>query len=65
MQLNAVSDRVVALLKDSQARTGLDMLKAVAEELAHPRPERVLEAGVGLLSDLAVRDVILGTVPEA
>ncbi len=63
MRLNDVSARVVALLKEDRDRTGLELLNIVAGELDHPRPEALREAGVGLLRDLAARDVILGVKP--
>lgn len=61
MRLNAVSARVVTMLKEDSGQSGLDVLNAVADALQHPRREAVLEAGAGLLRDLARRDVILGT----
>jgi len=63
MRLNAVSAHLVTELKEPGDRTGLDVLKAVAEALEHPRPDTVVKAGRGLLADLADRDVILGTRP--
>ncbi|MEM1410925.1 MAG: putative DNA-binding domain-containing protein [Pseudomonadota bacterium] len=61
MELNAVTSRVVNLLKEDVGKTGLDVLNAVVAELNHPRPETLLEAGAEVLRDLAERDVILGT----
>lgn len=60
MQLNAVTARVMSLLKEMGSNTGLDILNALAVELKHPRPEALLEAGADVLRDLAERDVILG-----
>jgi hypothetical protein len=61
MRMNALTARVVTSLKEDADQSGLDVLKAVAEAMNHPRPEAVVEAGAGLLEDLARRDVILGT----
>ncbi len=61
MQLNGVTARMIELMKEDRALTGLDLLNTVATELAHPQPEKVIEAGAGVLQDLAARDIILGT----
>lgn len=64
MQLNGVTARMIELMKEDQGLTGLDILKAVATELEHPQPETVIESGTGVLRDLAMRDVILGSRPR-
>lgn len=63
MQLNAVSARVIALLKEDGDRSGLEVLNTVVTELDHPQPDRAMEAGAALLRDFLARDVILGTLP--
>lgn len=61
LQINAVTQRLLQLLKEDPQRTGLDAMKAIAEELAHPDPQRVIDGGRQLLDDLHQRNVILGT----
>lgn len=61
LQINAVTQRLLQLLKENPGHTGLDVLKTIAEELCHPTPDVVIEAGQGLLSDLRERNVVLGT----
>lgn len=65
MQLNPVSLRLVGILKEDTGLSGREALARVATELQHPEPGRVREAGLGLLSDFAQRDVILGARPAA
>lgn len=61
LQINAVTQRLLALLKENPQSTGLDVLRSIAQELAHPDPDAVMQAGAGLLADLRQRNVILGT----
>ena len=61
MQINAVTQRLLQLLKEDTDRTGLDALNAIASELRHPNPAQVIAAGRGLLEDLRARHVIPGT----
>jgi hypothetical protein len=65
LEINAVTQRMLQLLKAQQDQTGLDVLQIIAAELQHPNPEQVIAAGAGLLQDLRTRDVILGTRPDA
>jgi hypothetical protein len=61
LQINAVTQRLLQMLKESPGLTGLDMLNAIADELRHPDPDVVIEAGRQLLDDLRERNVILGS----
>jgi hypothetical protein len=61
LQINAVTQRLLQLLKENPALTGLDVLNTIAAELGHDDPDSVIEAGRELLSDLRERNVILGT----
>jgi len=61
MQINAVTQRLLKLLEEQPALTGLDVLDAIAGELRHPKPEHVVAAGRALLDDLRARQVVLGT----
>lgn len=61
MELNPVTARLVALLKDNESASGLECLERIAAELSHPRPRTIVEAGRRVLDDLHRRDVIPGT----
>jgi hypothetical protein len=61
MEVNAVTQRLLQLLREDRSITGLESLKRIATELCHPRPDQVIAAGRQLLSDLRGRDILLGT----
>ena len=65
MEINAVTQRLLQLLQENPEWTGLDTVKRIAEELRHPRPEIVIDAGRRLLGDLRARDIVLGTLRTA
>ena len=61
LEINAVTYRLLQLLKENPAWTGLDALQRIAEELRHPHPESVVAHGRALLEDLRQRNIIIGT----
>lgn len=61
LQINAVTQRMVYLLKENPDFTGLDVLNTIAKELDHPDPDAVVASGRELLDELRSRNVILGT----
>ena len=61
MQINAVTQRLLQLLQENPAATGLETLTRIADELRHPTPEVVIETGRRLLDDLHERNIVLGT----
>ena len=61
LEINGVTQRLLQLLKEYPEQSGLDVLNTIAEELAHPDADRVIEAGRELLGELRERNVILGT----
>ena len=61
LQINAVTQRLLQLLKENPTFTGLETVNRIAEELAHPDPAIVLRGGQEILDDLRRRNVILGT----
>jgi len=63
LEINAVTQRLIELVKENPQRTGHSALKQIAEELNHPQPELVLQAGRDLLLQLRERDIFLGTRP--
>lgn len=60
VQMNAVSARLVELIAKNDGVTGRELLETIAGELAHPRPDRLLEAGRAILEDLRTRELLLG-----
>jgi hypothetical protein len=61
LQINAVTQRLLILLKEDPSATGLEVVKRIGEELSHPDPAALQAAGLALLEDLRQRNVILGT----
>lgn len=61
LEINAVTQRLLQLLKENPEHTGLDVLNTIAKELNHPDTDTVIAAGKELLDDLRQRNVILGT----
>ncbi len=61
LEINAVTQRLLQLLKENPKLSGLDVLKTIAEELAHPDVDTVIKAGKDILDDLRQRNVILGS----
>jgi hypothetical protein len=64
MQLNPVSALLLQLLQENEEHTGQHLLNGIVQQLAHPKPEVVIEGGTRLLADLLARDVLLGTRPQ-
>lgn len=63
LKLNAVSARLLALIRDQPGRSGRAHLEDIAGELGHADPAAVIESGRRVLADLLARDVLLGTRP--
>lgn len=61
LQINAVTQRLLQLLKEKPEQSGLNVLNTIAGELAHPDKEALVAAGKELLDDLRRRSVVLGT----
>jgi hypothetical protein len=64
LQINAVTGRLIELLKEDPARTGRLALERVAGELDHPDPAALIDHGRTLLDDLRERGLLLGTAPD-
>lgn len=62
MEINPVTARLMALLEEAgPAHSGQSILLQIAEEMAHPQPEVLVQAGLVALTDLCNRGIILGT----
>jgi hypothetical protein len=64
LEINPVTYRLIELMKSDDGKTGHEMVKQVADELNHPRPEVVLDAGLKLLQELRSRNIIIGIRPQ-
>lgn len=61
MEINGVTARLLELARgDEGARTGRELLLAIAGELGHPDPEAVVRNGADTLTMLRQNEVILG-----
>jgi hypothetical protein len=63
LEINAVTQRLIQLLKEYPEGSGQDAVTRIARELNHPQPDTVIAGGRQLLLDLRMRDIILGTRP--
>lgn len=61
LEINTVTQRLIEILKQNPQLTGLDAVTRIADELQHPEPQVIVEAGKNLLYDLRIKDVIIGT----
>jgi hypothetical protein len=61
LEINAVTQRLLQLLQENTDWTGLDAVERIVDELSHPQPELVLDAGRHLLHDMRARNIVLGT----
>jgi hypothetical protein len=61
MQLNTISLLLLQKMKEEPHRTGLDLLKTIAGDINHSKPEVVIDGGKALLTDLRDKEVVLGT----
>ena len=61
MQLNDVSRLLLEQLKEQPAKSGLELLTAIAGIIHHPNPDVVTKSGSALLRDLREKQVVLGT----
>jgi len=60
MQLNDVTRLLLALMQEQPESTGQSLLEAVAVNIHHPEPPKVISSGKQLMQDLLDRDVLLG-----
>jgi hypothetical protein len=61
LELNPVSARLFALLRDEPGLRGRGALERIADELGHPTPEVVLAGGLDILSQWLDRGILIGT----
>ena len=61
LEVNAVTARLLQLIEEQPASSGQKLLSQIVEELRHPQPQDILEAGRDMLLGLRQRDILLGT----
>lgn len=61
LELNPVSARLFALLRDETGITGRGALERIAGELGHTAPQVVLAGGLDILSQWRDRGILIGT----
>jgi hypothetical protein len=61
MESNAVTARLLAILKEKLQPSGREALLMLSEELQHPEPQQLVQSGLDILQQLQVRDIVLGT----
>lgn len=61
MQLNSVSWLLLQKMKEQPSKTGLELLRDVAEIINHPDPDKLIAHGRTLMSELREKQIILGT----
>jgi hypothetical protein len=61
LEINALTHRLLQVLKENETATGLDLLKGLAVELQAPDVAVIIDAGASLLEDLRDRNILLGT----
>jgi hypothetical protein len=64
LHANAVTLRLIELLRQHPGRTGRAQLDALAEELPQVDRAALLAGGAATLRDLRAADVVLGTLPD-
>ncbi|NKI35410.1 DUF2063 domain-containing protein [Wenzhouxiangella sp. XN79A] len=64
LQINAVTGRLIEILKEDASGTGRMALERIAGELDHADPATLIDHGRTLLDDLQTRELILGTAPD-
>jgi hypothetical protein len=60
LEINAVTQRLLELIKQNAQATGLEILQMIAGEMQHPDPDVVINAGAQLIQDLKARNIIIG-----
>ncbi|NNJ97521.1 MAG: DUF2063 domain-containing protein [Gammaproteobacteria bacterium] len=60
LEINPVTARLINLLQDNPEITGELALDQIVQEINHPQPELVIEAGVSALQELQRYGIVLG-----
>ena len=60
MEANAITARLLEVLRSGTVDSGRAALLLLAEEMQHPDPPRIIESGLDILQQLRSLDIILG-----
>ena len=63
LEVTAVTLRLLQLLEQGWSDSGHALLTQIATEMQHPDPQAVIDGGAQILTTLADRDIILGSLP--
>lgn len=61
MEINAVTQRLLILLREDPPQSGRQVLTRIAAELGRTEPSQVIAFGSGLMEDLRAKGVLAGT----
>ena len=61
LEINPVTARLIALLRENDLYTGLDAIEHIIKEMNHPQPDIVKQGGLNALQELQQYGIILGT----
>lgn len=61
LEINAVTQRLIQLMKENPDARGLDLIETIATELGYEDAQAVLPAGTRFLEDLRSRGIIVGS----
>ncbi len=62
MEINAVTARLLALIKENTELTGQQLLSQIADEMQYPDPNPLIQAGKTILEDMQKRTILTGTL---
>ncbi len=60
MELNQITSLLLQKMKEASGKTGMTLLKEVAEVINHPNPDKLIIHGETLMNDLREKQIILG-----
>ncbi len=61
IEINPVTRRLLELIESEPSATGEELLLTIAQELSHPQPRVVVDAGREIFNSLHEKDIIPGT----
>lgn len=65
LEINPVTARLIHLLQENNAYSGLNAIEHISKEMKHPNPEIVKHGGKAALEELQQHGIILGTENKA
>lgn len=64
LQMPVITFRLLQILEESQSASCADCLNQIAQESAHPDPEKIISSGLEILKGLAEKSIILRAVTD-